>query len=96
MPRTGSALNKIKDDEYEKQQQEKQQRLNRLKEVRRKYSKQKLKSKQRNDSQSGTSQNSSQKPKQICKNEYDDSEYIIDCHDSNPSTEKSKQQKPVR
>lgn len=48
--RTGSSLNKIKDDEYEKQILEKQKRVNRLKEARRKYSKQKLKSKQRNDS----------------------------------------------
>jgi hypothetical protein len=73
LSRAGSALDKIKDDDYEKYQEEKQQRLIRLKETRRKYSKQKLKSKPRNDSQTGISQHSAQKQSQICKNEYDDS-----------------------
>lgn len=43
--RSGSALNVIKDSEYERLVTEKQKRVNRLKESRRKYSKQKLKSK---------------------------------------------------
>lgn len=52
MTRTASALDKIKDQDYEKQQDEKLRRYTRLKESRRKYSKQKLKSKNRDQSNS--------------------------------------------
>ena len=50
IPRSMSALNQIKDQNYEKVTEEKLNRINRIKESRRKYSKQKLKSKKRDDS----------------------------------------------
>lgn len=50
VPRSVSALEQIKDQDYEKMIETKICRINRLKESRRKYSKQKLKSKKRDDS----------------------------------------------
>ena len=51
IPRSSSALDQIKDQDYEKQMEEKERRVKRLKDSRRKYSKQKLKCKRDDSSQ---------------------------------------------